>query len=225
MSSILEIQNVSKEYQTQGERLLVLDGVSLSVEEGTTLSIVGESGSGKSTLLHLVAGLDHVSDGLILSCGIPVSELEEEKLTDYRLNRIGMVFQFHFLLPELSVLENVMLPAWMSGKSRQEAERMARGLLDETGMNERLHFYPNQLSGGERQRTALARALVNHPRLILADEPTGNLDEDNARIVEDLLFRLVADHQSTLILVTHNVHFADRAQSRYKMENRKLWER
>lgn len=225
MSTILEVQNVSKTYRTQGESLLVLDRVNLSVPAGDTVSIVGESGSGKSTLLHLIAGLDKVNGGLILSCGVPVSELGEEELTRYRLRQIGMVFQFHFLLPELNVLENVMLPAWMAGHPRAEAERMARGLLDETGMSERLYFYPYQLSGGERQRTALARALVNRPELILADEPTGNLDEENARIVEDLLFRLVSDHRATLLLVTHNTHFADRARLRLRMENRRLWER
>jgi lipoprotein-releasing system ATP-binding protein len=225
MSNILELHEVTKRYQSQGESLLVLDGVNLTVTRGSTLSIVGESGSGKSTLLHLIAGLDTVSGGLIISCGIPVSEMKEDELTNYRLKMIGMIFQFHFLLPELNVLENVMLPAWILGKSRQEAERMARSLLDETGMNQRLFHYPYQLSGGERQRTALARALINQPELILADEPTGNLDEENARLVEDLLLRLVKDHQQTLILVTHNTQFADRVEKRYRMENRNLWER
>lgn len=223
MNTILDIRGLTKRFQTQGESLLVLDGIDLSVERGEIVSITGESGCGKSTLIHLIAGLDSVSSGVIYACGVPVSELGEEDLTAYRQSKIGLVFQFHFLLPELTVLENVMLPAWMAGRPRLEAERLARELLDETGLSPRLHFYPYQLSGGERQRTALARALVNLPELILADEPTGNLDEENSQLVEDLLFRLVNDHQRTLVLVTHDRRLAARAHRRFRMENKKLW--
>ncbi len=223
MSNILEIHQVTKRFNTDGESLLILEDLDFSLKEGETASIIGESGSGKSTLLHLIAGLDSVSSGMVIACGIPVSEMNEEDLTNYRRHKVGMVFQFHFLLPELTVLENVLMPAWMSGLQKPVAERKARELLDQTGMSTRLDFYPYQLSGGERQRTALARALVNDPEIILADEPTGNLDEDNSKIVEDLLLGLVRDHGRTLVLVTHDAKLANRASRKYRMEHKKLW--
>jgi ABC-type lipoprotein export system ATPase subunit len=195
--------------------LTVLDNVSFALEGGGRVAVTGESGSGKSTLLSLIGGLDVPDAGSIAVDGSHVESLDEAALTRYRSEVVGLVFQFHHLLQDFSALENVMLPALMvasgpSAAARRRVEERAAGLLADVGLGDRRAHAPAQLSGGERQRVALARALINEPRLILADEPTGNLDERNSRLVEETLFALVEDHGRSLILVTHNRDLARR---------------
>jgi lipoprotein-releasing system ATP-binding protein len=210
----LRITGVRKSFPNGQQRLEVLHDVSLETPAGTQIAVTGESGSGKSTLLSLIAGLDTPDSGQILVGGQRVDLLEEAELTQYRSATVGLVFQFHYLLRDFTTLENVMMPALLAGGTggghRREAEERAAELLGRVGLGERLTHLPAQLSGGERQRVALARALVNEPPLVLADEPTGNLDDRNSRLVEDTLFELVAGGGRTLVLVTHNRGLASR---------------
>lgn len=222
--AILSLSSVSKEFRSGNERLRVLDEVSVELEAGRIAVISGESGSGKSTLLNLIAGLDLPSGGTIRVGGYHVEALREEDLTSYRTTVVGLVFQFHYLLRDFSALENVMLPAYMAGGSRADAETRALELLDEVGLSARAHHFPTQLSGGERQRTAVARALVNDPDIILADEPTGNLDIANSRLVQERLFALVRGHGKTLVLVTHDLTLAAAGDRKFNLENGRLRE-
>lgn len=221
---ILTLRKLSKNYVTRVEKLEVLRGIDLTIQCGSTVVITGESGSGKSTLLNLIGGLDHVSSGEIVSAGYRVSHLNENALTKYRNRVIGFIFQFHYLLKDFTALENVMLPAFMGGVQKQKALERAKDLLEKVKMADRLSHYPSQLSGGERQRVAVARSLINGPSIILADEPTGNLDEANSRIVEDILFSLVKQYSTTLILVTHNALLKHRAERFFRLEEGRLVE-
>ncbi|TFG62265.1 MAG: ABC transporter ATP-binding protein [Spirochaetales bacterium] len=209
--NILTIENLRKTYRTGAEELDVLQGLNLAVEEGTTAAITGESGCGKSTLLNLIAGIDSVSAGIIRCGAFQVEKLSEEELTGYRSGVIGLIFQFHFLLKDFTALENVMIPSFITGAGKAEAEAKAASLLEKVGLSGRTHHYPGQLSGGERQRVAVARALINDPLLILADEPTGNLDENNSLMVQNLLFSLVGELGKTMVLITHDRSFSSRA--------------
>ena len=213
--TIVELAGVTKTYASGESTLTVLDRVDLTIERGSTTEITGASGSGKSTLLNQVGGLDRVSGGRLVSAGYELHRLAEQHLTEYRARELGFVFQFHYLLKDFTAVENVMLPAYMTGVDRAEALGRARVLLAEVGLADRLHHFPSQLSGGERQRVALARALVNRPSLLLADEPTGNLDEENSRIVEQLLVDLVRSHGTTLVVVTHDPRIARLGDNRY----------
>lgn len=209
----LRISGVHKSFPNGQQRLEVLRDVSLETPAGTQIAVTGESGSGKSTLLSLVAGLDTPDSGEILVGGQRVDALEDAALTQYRSRTVGLVFQFHYLLRDFTTLENVMMPALLAGGGsgdRREAEDCAAQLLGRVGLGQRLGHLPAQLSGGERQRVALARALINEPPLVLADEPTGNLDDRNSRLVEDTLFELVTGSGRTLVLVTHNRGLASR---------------
>ncbi len=219
---LVELENVEKSYKTGGEALAVLRGISLEVEEGKVVSITGESGSGKSTLLNVIGGLDRPDGGTVTVGGRRVDVLSEEEITRYRSRAIGFVFQFHYLLRDFTALENVSLPAVIAGETRRAARERAAALLDEVKLSERMDHLPSELSGGERQRVAVARALVNRPLLVLADEPTGNLDEDNSRLVQDLLFRVVRDHGSTLVLVTHDPEFSRRGELHLRLEHGRL---
>lgn len=202
---ILSVEHVSKTFVTEAERLTILRDVNLRVAAGSTVSITGKSGCGKSTLLSIIGGLDRASSGSIVSAGLRLGpETREEELTAYRGSTVGFIFQFHYLMKDFTALENVMLPAYMNGSPRKSAVEAARLLLDEVGLSPRAGHYPAQLSGGERQRVAVARALVSDPVLVLADEPTGNLDESNTRVVADILFGLVERHGKTLLMVTHD---------------------
>lgn len=221
---LLKIKDLKKSYRSASEEVSVLDGLNLEVEAGDSLVISGVSGSGKSTLLNLISGLEQVTEGSVLSCGVPVSDLKEKQLNRYRNRKLGFVFQFHFLLKEFSLLENVMLPALISGCARKEAREKAGHWVEAVGLSERAHFFPLKLSGGERQRGALARALMNDPELILADEPTGNLDEANSRKVEDLLFSLVEDSRKTLIAVSHDRELIRRGKRHAVLKNGRLEE-
>jgi lipoprotein-releasing system ATP-binding protein len=174
-------------------------------------------------LLNLAGALDNPDSGTIISCGYNITGLPESKLTSYRSESVGFVFQFHYLLKDFTALENVMLPVLMRGSGRKKAAELALEQLEKVNMQDRLSHYPSQLSGGERQRAALARALVNNPEIILADEPTGNLDESNKSAVSDLLFSLISESGKSLLLVTHAEDLADRASKKYRLHEGELF--
>ncbi|MBT5381218.1 MAG: ABC transporter ATP-binding protein [Phycisphaerae bacterium] len=212
-SPILEARDVYKTYQLGRVDVPVLKGCSMHVNHGEFLAILGSSGSGKSTLMHVLGGLDRTDSGRgdVLHKGSPITGLPERQLNRYRARTIGFVFQFYHLLPELTVLENAMLPGLVPGGiGRNNAKRRARSLLEQFGLSHRLDHRPRELSGGERQRTAIARALVNGPEVLLADEPTGNLDEHTGAEILDLLTEA---HRNglTIVMVTHDRKIADRA--------------
>jgi lipoprotein-releasing system ATP-binding protein len=210
---MLKVEAVSKEFETAGGVLPILRGVSFSKGPGEALCIMGPSGSGKSTLLHILGTLEPPTSGKVTFDERDPFQLRERELSAFRNREIGFVFQEHFLLPQCSVLENVLTPTLVSGADGPHEAR-ARELLGRVGLGERLDHRPAELSGGERQRAALARALVLGPRLILCDEPTGNLDADSAQAVADLLLDLHATDQATLIVVTHSAALAERFADR-----------
>ena len=216
--SEIQLTGVGKQFQSGHEVVDILHDVTLDVSTGDSVAITGESGSGKSTLLNLIAGLDEPTAGDITVFGTRVSGSSEDSLTGYRSHIIGLVFQFHYLLRDFNAEENVMMPAFMTGVPRSVATERARVLLDRVGLSNRRDHDPIQLSGGERQRVAIARSLINGPRVLLADEPTGNLDERNSRIVEDILFDVVAEEGVTLLLVTHDLDLAGRCTRRLALE-------
>ena len=199
---MIELRGISKTVQSGGQPLTILHPLSLTVPRGQTLAIIGPSGSGKSTLLGLIAGLDAPTSGHILIDGVDITTLDEDTLAGLRGEKIGFVFQFFHLVPSLTALENILVPMEIAG--RRDARPRAQALLDEVGLHDRGHHYPSQLSGGEQQRIAIARALANDPPLILADEPTGNLDSNNGRHILDLLLQAGRARSATLVLVTHD---------------------
>ena len=221
-STILEVRDVKKVYRSGYEDLVVFADVNFKVEEGTTAVISGESGSGKTTLLNLIGALDSTSDGRIIFKDRDITLEAEEELIEYRSRHLGFIFQFHYLLKDLTALENVLVPSLIARLPRAQARRRAGDLLAQVGLTERMDHYPIQLSGGERQRVAVARALMNEPQLILADEPTGNLDERNSQAIQELLFKLVKTHGRTMILVTHAAEFARMGDEHYLLEHRRL---
>ncbi|HET6450777.1 MAG TPA: ABC transporter ATP-binding protein [Spirochaetia bacterium] len=206
--------SLRRHFLTSAERLEVLTAVDLEVRAGETVAITGESGCGKSTLLGLIGGLDRPSGGKLTVGGMDVAGLAESELSSFRNSQVGFIFQFHFLLKDFTALENVLIPGLVGRQSSRALAERARELLREVGLESRMNAWPLELSGGERQRVAVARALMNEPPLILADEPTGNLDERNARGVEELLFSLVERHRRTMILVTHDAALSSRAGRR-----------
>ena len=222
MNNIITINQLEKTYVSKGETLTILKDLSLLVPEGQKVIVVGESGSGKSTLLNIIAGIDSPTKGTVIAGDWKISDLKEKDLTDYRANFLGLVFQFHYLLKDFTALENVFLPAYMKGLSKKEAIEKAKVLLEDVGLADRMTHLPNELSGGERQRVAVARALINDPKLILADEPTGNLDPANATMISDLLFSMVEKHKKTLILVTHDSKIAKKGDVCYSIKDGKL---
>lgn len=202
---MIQINGLEKNYGT----LQVLKGINLEIADRSVISIVGASGAGKSTLLHLIGTLDKPDKGKVLIDGTDLYTLSDKELAAYRNQNIGFVFQFHHLLPEFTAAENVALPAMIAGKSKAEAMKRAEELLDFLKLKERLTHKPSQLSGGEQQRVAVARALVNNPKLILADEPSGNLDSENASKLHQLFFDLRDQFHQTFIVVTHNNELAE----------------
>ncbi|WP_319477562.1 ABC transporter ATP-binding protein [Marispirochaeta aestuarii] len=214
---LLRLEGLTKRYVSGTEVLTILDKVDLSIPAGSVTVFTGESGSGKSTLLNIIGALDNPDSGQIRVDGIRVDQLAEAETNRYRSETVGFVFQFHYLLEGFSALENTMLPAYMRGLSLTEARERARALLSRVGLEKRLDHTPAMLSGGERQRVALARALINDPKLLLADEPTGNLDEGNTRRVKELLFSLVRDTGRTLLLVTHESAFIPEGDRAYRL--------
>jgi len=201
-----------------GREIQVLRGLDFDIQAGETIAIVGPSGSGKSTLLHLLGALDRPTAGEVLFRGRRVDDLDDEELAGIRNRYIGFVFQFHHLLRDFTALENVMMPQLVSGLDRDAAEARARELLDQVGLSERTTHTPAKLSGGERQRVAVARALANEPPLLLADEPSGNLDVETSGRLHDLLFRLMERHRSALVVVTHSQSLAGRAGRVLRLE-------
>lgn len=204
LNHMLKAENIRKTY---GE-LEVLRGVSISVEQGEVVSIVGSSGAGKSTLLHILGTLDACDQGLITLNGERVDLLKGKQLSSFRNHHIGFVFQFHHLLPEFSALENVCIPGWIAGSKKKETEQKAKELLDLLGLKDRFDHKPSTLSGGEQQRVAVARALINRPKIVFADEPTGNLDSANARELHHLFLKLRENFSQTFLIVTHNEELA-----------------
>lgn len=201
---MLLLKNIVKRYGA----LTVLKGVSMEINKSEIVSIVGSSGAGKSTLLHIAGTLDNADEGKVFLNNVELNTLKGKKLAAFRNKHIGFVFQFHHLLPEFSAVENVSIPGWLSGRKNKEVELQAIELLNLLGLGERLHNKPNELSGGEQQRVAVARALINRPSIILADEPTGNLDSTNARELHHLFFRLREQFGLTMLIVTHNDELA-----------------
>lgn len=218
--NIITISNLEKIYSGVGENLRILHDLSITVREGERLIILGESGSGKSTLLNIIGGLDSATSGSVQVGDYDILSLDEKKLSNYRADFLGFIFQFHYLLKDFTALENVFLPLYMSGVAKKKAEARALDLLHEVGLEKRIHHLPSQLSGGERQRVAVARALVTDPALILADEPTGNLDPENASHVSSLLFSMTEKYNKTLVMVTHQESLAARGRSCRIVEGR-----
>ncbi len=205
---LLQIQNLKKSYFLDNREIQVLKGLNWNLEAGEMCSIIGPSGVGKSTLLHIIGSLDSPSDGTVLFDGVDIFELKNHERDQVRNNKIGFVFQFHHLLPELTAIENVMLPALINRTHREIAREKAEKRLQQVGLKERLLHKPGELSGGEQQRVALARALVMDPILLLADEPTGNLDENTSMAIHDLMFQLNEELNVTCVVVTHQTSFA-----------------
>jgi lipoprotein-releasing system ATP-binding protein len=202
---MIEVKNIHKSFGT----LEVLKGVDLTVEKGEIVSIIGKSGAGKTTLLQIIGTLDKPDSGSVVIDGVDVFALKEKELADFRNRHIGFIFQFHQLLPEFTTLENVMMPAMIARVNEQEAEQRAMQLLTELGMAERLTHKPNQLSGGEKQRVAAARAMMMSPDVILADEPSGSLDESNKKELHKLLMQMREQYGQTIIIVTHDKELAE----------------
>ena len=214
---IVLISGLTKTFSSASEKLVIFDKLNFSIEEGKKISITGESGSGKSTFLNILGGLESADSGEIIAGSYKVHSLDEKSLTEYRSSFLGLVFQFHYLLKDFTALENVMLPALIAGRSKKEIKEKALSLLEDVKLAERKNHFPSQLSGGERQRVAVARSLINSPSLILADEPTGNLDPANAETVQNLLFSVVDKHKKTLVLVTHDQNIASMTDISYKL--------
>jgi putative ABC transport system ATP-binding protein len=215
--TVLEVSDLTKTYRSGGRPLTVLHDVGFGVEAGSTCAIVGPSGSGKTTLLGLCAGLDRATSGSVVLDGIRLDELDEDQRAGLRGERVGFVFQTFQLVPTLSALENVAVPLELRGE--RGVEQRAAELLDRVGLSHRLDHYPVQLSGGEQQRVGLARAFINRPRILFADEPTGNLDTETGSAVEDLLFALNEEAGTTLVLVTHDLELAGRAHRLIRLRN------
>jgi len=212
---MLKAQNITKNY----EQLAVLKGVSIEVKKAEIVSIVGSSGAGKSTLLHILGTLDQADSGSISINNQAVDQLKGRSLAAFRNNHIGFVFQFHHLLPEFSAIENVSIPGWIAGRNNKEVEAEAIALLTKLGLANRIDHKPQQLSGGEQQRVAVARALINKPVIIFADEPTGNLDSKNARELHELFVSLRNEFQQTFLIVTHNEELAGMSDRRLYMKD------
>lgn len=219
---ILRAEGLTKEYRKDGSSVSVLQGVDLNIHEGETVAILGSSGAGKSTLLHVLGTLEPPSSGRIFYRDQDVSSFGSEKVARFRNREIGFIFQFHYLLQEFTALENVLMPALIAGEDRKKFQDRAAALLNEVGLGHRLTHRPAELSGGEQQRVALARALVMNPRLLMADEPTGNLDSANALKVKDLFLQLSESRGITIVLVTHDEEMAKNFSRQLVMRDGKI---
>jgi putative ABC transport system ATP-binding protein len=217
---MIELRQVSKTVMSGAEPLTILHPLTLQIARGDFLAVVGPSGSGKSTLLGLIAGLDAPTSGQVLIDGVDITRLGEDELARLRGDKIGFVFQFFHLIPSLTAYENVAVPMEIAGAA--DPRERARRLLDEVGLTGRAHHYPSQLSGGEQQRVALARALANDPAIVLADEPTGNLDSTNGRHIMELLRAIHSNRRATVVLVTHDADLAAMADSRIALRDGRI---
>lgn len=217
--NLLKIENLTKEYKTKVEDIKIFSNINLTIDKGDLISIQGKSGSGKTTLLNILGLLDTKYDGKVEF----FNQSSYKSLEKLRAKNIGFVFQFHYLLPEFTALENVMIPALaMKESSKNEIRKRAIELLKLVDLEDRINFYPNELSGGQKQRVAIARALINNPSIVLADEPTGNLDEENSKKINDLFIKLNKENAQTIILVTHSQNLANIANKKYILKNREL---
>lgn len=222
---MIQVKSLQKTFLKDGHRIEVLKGLDFEIAAGQSLAVVGVSGAGKSTLLHIIGTLDHPTSGAVLFDGTDVFSWSEKKLAAFRNRKIGFVFQFHNLLPEFTALENVMMPALIQRIGTGEAKRKAEAILGEVGLSDRMTHKPGELSGGEQQRVALARALVLEPSILLADEPTGNLDTETGKKIEDVLIALNRTRQLTLIVVTHNPLLADRMSMHIGLRDGRIYAR
>ena len=204
MSNAIKITNLNKSFSQGKEKIHVLKNLSLEVKEGELLSLMGESGSGKSTLLQIVGGLMESDSGEINLLGADINKLSDNQKTEFRLKNIGFVYQYHHLLSDFNALENVMIPQLLLGVKSDLAEKHAKELLDRLGLADRLSHRPSELSGGQQQRVAIARALSNNPKIIIADEPSGNLDSNNTNIILDIFLELAKERKTTLVIATHS---------------------
>ena len=217
---MIQLKNITKIVRSGAEDLIILDDVSLEIPDGEFVAVTGASGSGKSTLLGLIAGLDAPTSGEILIDGASITAMNEDALARLRSEKIGFVFQSFHLIPSLTAFENVLVPMEISGL--KNAKETARKLLEDVELTNRGHHYPSELSGGEQQRIAIARAFANQPKILLADEPTGNLDSRNGSHIFDLMTRLHDDNQTTLVLVTHDQELANRAHRQIRLRDGKV---
>jgi lipoprotein-releasing system ATP-binding protein len=220
---MIRLKQLSKTFIKDGNRIDVLKGLDLEIQKGESLAVVGVSGSGKSTLIHILGTLDHPTSGVLLFEEKNVFEWPEKKLAAFRNERIGFVFQFHNLLPEFSSLENTMMPALIHGLSKSEARKRAEAILNDLGLRDRVTHKPGELSGGEQQRVAVARALIMEPEILLADEPTGNLDSETGSRIGDILVQLNKTRQITLVIVTHNPLLAKQMSRRIGLQDGKIY--
>jgi len=221
-SPLIQIRQLTKSFAEAKQRLIVLDNIQLEIHAGEFVALLGASGSGKSTLLNIISGIELADQGQILVQDQDILKFSEEQLTLFRRQEIGFIFQFFNLLPTLSALENVMLPVELAGNPYREAQQKAQSLLDAVGLGDRADTLPDRLSGGEQQRIAIARALVHEPSLVLADEPTGNLDEDTGQRVMELLDQLIRSQGKTLIMATHSREIAQRADRVFRLRDAAL---
>jgi len=219
---LLRVKNIVKNYVSGSETLNILKGIDFEIEEGNSAAINGQSGSGKSTLLNIIGGLDRANEGSVYIGNDDITSFSEKELSSYRSKKIGFIFQFHYLLKDFTALENIMLPAYIAGKKKKDAVETAKSLLADLKLEDRKNHFPSQLSGGERQRVAVARSMVNDPVLILADEPTGNLDPQNSEIVAQLLYEGAQKRGKTLIVVTHDKKVASNASIQLLLEDGQL---
>ena len=221
---MIVLDNLAKTFIKDGNRIEVLRNLKLEVKKGDSLAVLGVSGAGKSTLIHILGTLDHPTSGTLLIGGNNVFEWGEKKIASFRNRTIGFVFQFNNLLPEFTALENAMMPALISGLDRNQAAEKALQLLQEVGLEHRVKHKPGELSGGEQQRVAIARALVMEPEILLADEPTGNLDTETGKKIEDILIHLNKEKKITLVVVTHNKLLADRMSKRIGLRDGEIYD-
>jgi lipoprotein-releasing system ATP-binding protein len=221
-NKILSVENLKKTYQSGPQSVEVLKGINLEIQRGEIVIVMGPSGVGKSTLLHLIGGLDKPSAGSVIINNTNIFELENSKLAKFRNSSIGFVFQFHHLLPEFSAMENLMIPGMINNSNLEEIKSKSVELLDKVGLSDRINHKPSQLSGGEQQRVAIARALVNQPQLVLADEPTGNLDKRNSESLYNLILKLNKMFNQTFIIVTHNEMMTRNANKVIDLEDGKV---
>ena len=218
------LENLSKTFIKDGNKIEVLRGLNLQIKKGESLAILGVSGAGKSTLIHILGMLDHPTEGCLSINGMNVFEWDENKIASFRNSSIGFVFQFNNLLPEFNALENTMMPALIGGMSKKQAGEKACKLLSEVGLEHRIKHKPGELSGGEQQRVAIARALVMEPGILLVDEPTGNLDTETGKKIEDILVDLNATKNITLVTVTHNKLLAERMSDRISLRDGRIYD-
>ena len=219
MSNILEVHQLYRKFQSGTKTLTVVNDINFSIPEGISCAIVGPSGSGKTTLLGLCAGLDRPSSGTVTLNGIPLNPLNEDERAQVRNQHVGFVFQTFQLVPTLTAIENVMVPLELRGEATKEVRERARELLESVGLGDRTHHYPTQLSGGEQQRVAIARAFINNPKILFADEPTGNLDTETGEYIENLIFELNEKQGTTLVMVTHDLELAKKCDRIIRLKN------